>query len=62
MKQHPQKEPTRALKTDSPDLPPFGPEVPGCKPHLPPSIYCSWCGAEMTVGKGDISRCPGCDS
>lgn len=61
MSRRTEKEPTRFIKPHpSADLPAYGPEVPGCKPHLAPSIYCSWCGSETNPVR-DIKVCPACD-
>ena len=56
-----ENEPTRFIRPNSADVPSFGPEVPGCTPHLAPSIYCSWCGKETDVRKG-VKVCPTCDT
>lgn len=54
------KDPARKIDAHSVALPPYGPEVPGGTPHLPPSIYCSWCGRE-TLEQRDVKRCRECD-
>lgn len=43
-----------------PHLPVFGPCVPGQRPFVLPSIFCSWCGSE-TLERSGVKVCTNCD-